>query len=329
MKNKMIAIILVLTLTLSMCGCQLALPEGGGAQRDRLIGCFVTTEYLDLFDFESYFNDNAGKLIGGGDVVLDGDTRDYQGRIYAEYYEETHTNDNGESVSTAGYRFSELEGIAYFAPTVFEREGQEYVTFQTGEGLSDVKNHVKSHDTETYFTELSATVYVPIDSENELSGNELSFYMNPVYQTADGSVYLTSGNGMMANSTEPGGLMSTKLSEEYTTTINGEEKTGGGSVEISFEAAYATELLRIIEISAEGEIVKKASLLPEELPESYAPNADTAYIIAESVSYGDDGEEYVERSFIEPDGEHEDIFILVEGESGWLVNDYCEVLWEG
>lgn len=327
MKNKMIAILLALALCLSMCGCQLALPEGQEAERDRLIGCFVTTEHLDLFDFEAYLNDNAGKLVGGGDITLEGDTREYQGRIYAELYEEPYTDSEGVEHVTYNYRFPDLEGIAYFAPTIFEKDGQEYITTQTGDGLNDVKTHVKSHNDDTYYTELSATVYVPIDSENELIGNEMCFYMNPVYQASDGSVYLTSGNGIAANSTDPGVLMSTKLSEEYKTTINGEEKTGGGSVEISFETAYVPSLLRIIEMDGKGNVVKLAELEPKALPESYTPDGDTAYIIAESLSRGADGGEVAARSFIEPEGEHKDIFVLVEGESGWLVNDYCEVLW--
>ncbi len=324
MKNKIIVCILVFALLLSLCGCQLALPEEGDAQRDRLIGCFVTTEHLDLFDFEAYLDDNLNKLSADGNITLDGDTSKYQGRIYAELYEEKYTDSEGVEHSTYNYRFTDLEGIAYFAPTVFERDGQEYVTFQTGEGLSEVNNHVKSHNEDTYYTELSATIYVPVDSENELTGSEICFYMNPVYQAADGSVYLTSGNGSAMNATGAGVVMSTRLSEEYTTTINGEEKTGGGSVEISYETAYVAASLRIIEMDSEGNALKTTELEVEKLPESYETLAQTEYIITESL---DKDGEAAQRSIIEPEGEHKDIFVLVPSENGWLVNNYCQVLW--
>ena len=328
MKNKIIVCVLTLALVLSLCGCQLALPEGEEAQRDRLIGCFVTTEHLDLFDFEAYFNDNAHKLVGGGDITLDGDTREYQGRIYAEFYEETITGENGESHTTGGYRFADLEGIACFAPRITEPNGDSYITFMTDKCLDKLHNGVKSTDVETYYTEMSATVYVPVDGESELLGDEDTFYMNPVYQAPDGSVYLTAGNGFQSNSTYPGELITTTLSEEYKTTVNGEETTGGGKVAITIETAYIPELLRVIEMDGSGNVLKLSEIEPSDLPENYKPQHDTAYIICEAVAIDAEGEYRTERSFIEPDGEDEDIYVLVPSENGWLVNNYCEVLWE-
>ena len=100
--------------------------------------------------------------------------------------------------------------------------------------------------------------------------------------------------------------------------------TGGGSVEISYETAYVAASLRIIEMDGAGNALKTTEIKVEKLPESYEPLAETEYIIAESIDAN--GESSV-RSIIEPEGEHEDIFVLVPSENGWLVNDYCEVLW--
>lgn len=327
MKNKIIAICLALIICLGLCGCQLALPDGEEAGRDRLIGCFITTEHLDLFDFEAYLNENANKLLKGDSMISERDSQKYSGRIYAELYEEAYTDSEGVEHTTYNYRFPELEGIAFFAPTVFERDGQEYITTQSGEGLNDVKNHIMSHNDDTYYTELSATIYAAVDAENELIGTEACFYTNPVYQAADGSVYLLSGNGMAMNAVSAGVVMSTKLSEEYKTTINGEEKIGGGSVEISFATAYVPHLLRVIEMDADGNTVKRRELAASELPESYQPDTATAYIIAEMVADTAGGEEYVERSFIEPEGENVDIYVFAESENGYLVKNYCQVLW--
>lgn len=328
MKNKITALLLILALCFSLCGCRLALPDGEDTQRDRLIGCFITTEYLDLFDFEAYINDNAAQLLKGDNIISSSDSDKYSGRIYAELYKEEFKDSEGVSHYTYNYRFPSLEGIAYFAPTINEGDDMEYVTFQTGEGLNDVKNHLKSHNEDTYYTELSATVYAPVDENAEFEGSEIAFYMNPVYQSADGEVYLVSGSGTAMNCTAAGMIMSKKLSEEYSVTINGEEKKGGGSVEISYYTAYIPELLRIIEMDAEGNVLKINELIPGALPESYMPQTETAYIISESVSVDTEGREFVERSIIEPDGDSSDIFSLVVGEGGWLVNEYCSVLWE-
>ena len=328
MKNKIIVICLALAFALSLCGCQLAHPEGDGATNDRLIGCFITTEHIDLFDFEGYFNDNANKLVSGGTIGIDGDTAAYQGKLYAEYYEETLHHEDGTEFTVGGYRFPDLEGIAYFAPTIYEEDGHQYVTFESGEGVNDVDNRVISHNDEDYCVELSATVYAPVDADDEFTGNEIIFYLNPVYQTAEGSIYLISGQGMAMNSTSAGMIMAQTLSEEYTTTVNGEKKTAGSSVEITYETAYVPRLLRVIEMDGAGMVLGVSELDPEKLPDTYTPRDGCAYMISESVSYAHDGSEIVTRGVIEPDGEERGLSVLTVGESGWMVSNYCEVEWE-
>lgn len=70
MKNKkrkslclsVLLLMQLLMLTL-LSGCQLA-REDEGENGDRLVGVFVTTEYIDLFDMERYLNDNL-RAVGG------------------------------------------------------------------------------------------------------------------------------------------------------------------------------------------------------------------------------------------------------------------------
>ena len=73
MNKKVTVTCLALALLVSLCGCQLAQPEGSNSSKaDRLVGVFVTTEYLDLYDadayLEEYLKNNAGS-------ISDGDTR--------------------------------------------------------------------------------------------------------------------------------------------------------------------------------------------------------------------------------------------------------------
>lgn len=74
-------LMLGLAMVLPLTGCQLALPGEESAQDDRLIGVYVTTEYLDLFDIESYLEDNLNAGWTGGEIT--GDTDPYEGRVYA------------------------------------------------------------------------------------------------------------------------------------------------------------------------------------------------------------------------------------------------------
>ena len=61
MKNKVgiAAICLATILLIILSGCRLAREDAGeNASEERLIGVFLTTESLDLFDFDSYLKDN-------------------------------------------------------------------------------------------------------------------------------------------------------------------------------------------------------------------------------------------------------------------------------
>ena len=91
MKNKIgiiiLACVLVVSFILGVTGAvTFAKDEPAdntdGTSKDRLIGVFITTEHLDLFDFESYFQDNANKVMSGGEISSS-DSAPYQGKLYA------------------------------------------------------------------------------------------------------------------------------------------------------------------------------------------------------------------------------------------------------
>lgn len=326
MKNRIIVCILSLALLLSLCGCRLAQPDEGGegVRRDRLIGCYVTTEHLNLFDMEAYLNDNIGRLSGGGNITLDGDTSQYQGRIYAELVTETLTNENGESYEYSEYRFTELEGISLFAPTV-NKDGESYITSVTDTPVNDVHFGSKSIDNgtgvETQGVDLEGTVYIPAD------GRAAKFYMNPVYQSDDGSVYLTAGSGLQYDTTL-GGASTLSLSDEQTRTVNGEESISyTAAVKMNFDAVAVPTLVRVIEMDAENSVLKTVDIIPGELPETYEPLGGTAYLLLETYTADEEGNEVIARSIAEKDGEEKNITVFVPVDEGYLVKALCEVLW--
>lgn len=81
MKKLSIALILALALVLS--GCSMLREDGAPAQEDRLVGIYITPEYVDTFDLEAYFEDNASSLINGGGEISSQDAAKYSQRIYA------------------------------------------------------------------------------------------------------------------------------------------------------------------------------------------------------------------------------------------------------
>ena len=89
MRKKWFGSILVLSMILLFSGCSLAKEDAGKEvldsekiSQDRLIGVVVTEEHLDLFDFESFLNDNINQIIKGKDVDGSMDKK-YQQAIYA------------------------------------------------------------------------------------------------------------------------------------------------------------------------------------------------------------------------------------------------------
>jgi len=290
---------------------------------DRLIGCYITTEHIDAFDFEAYFEEHAAELVNGGEVSPQYEL--YQNRVYAQLVEEVCTDSDGETHTTWNYAFPELEGVAYFAPLI-EREGESYTTFQTGEGLQNIHNRINSTDGGNSI-ELSATLYVPIDTVNATE-EEFCYYMNPVYQSEDGSVYLVGGSGYWTNLGDtPGVEMSTKLHEEFTQTSNGVSTEMVNSVEIECIAVYVPVSVTIIQMAKDGVVLSVESFLPTELPEQYAVEDGCEYIIMETHAFGSEGEDVIERRTIAPDTEDYDIYVLVPGENAFMTMVSSEVLW--
>ena len=98
MNKKAISICLVFAIFVSLCGCQLAQPESGNhTEADRLVGVFITTEYLDLNDADAYLDeylkDNAGSISDGDTIVLD--SQEHLGRVYATFVEEPYQDEDG------------------------------------------------------------------------------------------------------------------------------------------------------------------------------------------------------------------------------------------
>lgn len=328
MKSKYIIIcVLIFAMVLGLCGCSLARPDAGEGvsqqTHDRLIGCYITTEYIDAFDFEAYFEEHAAELVNGGKISPQYEL--YQNRIYAQMVEEEYTDSDGNTHTTWNYEFPELDGVAYFAPLI-EKDGESYTTFQSGEGLQNIHSKLNSTDGGDS-VELSATLYVPIDTVN-VTEDEFCYYMNPVYQSEDGSVYLVGGSGYWTNlSDSPGVEMTTKLHEEFTQTANGVITEMENSVEIECIAVYVPISATIIQMAKDGVVLSVESFLPEELPEKYAVEEGCEYIIMETHAFGSEGKDVIERKTIAPGTDDYNIFVLVPGDNGFMSMVSSEVLW--
>lgn len=274
MNKRLFAFLACLVLLLGCGGCQLADPEEDGtqaAEQDRLIGVFVTEEYLDLFDFDAYVSDNADKLAeGGGETVLSSqDSEAYGDRVWAAQ------KDNGDWV------FEGLEGMGYYAYR-YKSEAETGIASHLDEGLTGNGMHVTSTD-EGESVELEATIYHVPDSR-------VRYYFNPVCQAPDGAVYLTSGNGVTMEGTAEGEASAHTLSDSVTATgPDGGSTVTSCSVAVHVEIMNAPGEIVVLQMDKDSSVLDRKSYAPGQAPESLTPEPGCAYLVVETHKTGPEG----------------------------------------
>lgn len=303
MKKLIFAITMLLSAAM-LCGCTLARPNMGAdayTSPDRLVGVYITTEHIDTFDFEAYFSDNASLIINGGEIS-EADASAYTDKVYAV------KDDSGN------YVFPDTKGISYF----FTCESDEVVTYYTSHadaGISDTNTHFNSSETKDG-VDLSATVY-------GIAGQSIqAFYLNPVYQTSDGDVYLLPGNGVSGN-TSVGMIMSQTLSESHDImSEEGEMINQSTSVKIAYSIIEKPLSYTFIEMDASSNEILRREYKIGSVPDEYTADKNTAYIIVET--HYSDSTEYAVCPFDENEQAHIDTFIELEG-MGVLYKKYTHV----
>lgn len=308
---------------ISLTSCQLAVEDAGEiASDDRLAGYFVTTEYLDLFDFDGYLNDNINSF-SGGELIVDTDAQKYQGRLYGTLTTETLTSEEtGETAVIDKYIFEGIEGIPFFAATISVPEEQySYRTFITGDEISGGHTGVHTGDSEDNTT-LEGVVYVT--SSNII---RTTYYFNPVYQRADGSVYLTAGSGMTYSSDigGEGERYSQTMEDTYTVTENGITKTENISVKLSVSVMHKPEKIIILQMDDNSNLLARIEYAPGALPDTFVPEPDAAYLVVETHKRDTAGGAIIERDIYGNDADEIETFAARA--DGVCIKSWTQIEW--
>lgn len=292
--KKLIALLLACTL---LTGCQLASEKKNeDPMDDKLVGVFITFDDLDLgFDMEGYFNDHAGELVDGGEIVIEeGEAMAYEGKLWAQLGED-------------GWSFPGYEGL------LMGQMWQEdhWAGFST-EGFCERYTHVTQADTMDGIEE-EGTIYVPRDTQ------EFIFYSNPVYMTPEGEYYAVQGNGFSSGNMEIGG-MSQNINCEITWTEDGVEYTYSADFTTRIEGIDVPERIVLIHMSAENQELSREEHVPGQMPESVTPAEGTSYIIVEEYAG-----ELVTRSLYQP--ENDSIQVFYRTEKVYCLPQYTTIEW--
>ncbi len=302
MKRNLIitACMLVVTLLLGLSGFTLAQPDLGSTNNDKLIGLYITTEHLDLFDHDKFLNDNI-KNVADGKMVSDEDTSKYQGRLYATL------NDNNQ------YIFEGTDGIPYFYHTVSDEHG----TYST------VGGDVKIADGHTSIAYTDDGIEVTLDGTIYAAPSKgiIVFYYNPVYQSEDGHIYVMTGNGASLDSDgSEGSAFSHKIDSTTTVTENESTETYSISVTVSVTLKHPPVSHSILQFSSEGIIQSNDTYLPGNLPETITPHQNCSYIIIESIS-----NQNISRTLYQKDDNTIETFYL--GDNSILIKQFTGLEW--
>lgn len=270
MNKKVICVIcLLLAAMMSLSACQLAVPEmknpdaenpGGVEKYDQLMGVLITKGPMEEFDPLA--------------LIEDGEYTEYtdDSRVYGTVSEEGGI-----------YKFGDIAGTVLALHEVDEN----CYGFVMREGpVSDINHSVNAFE-EGAEHKIEGRVWVSEDAE------EVILYMNPIYQTPDGRVYVMSGEGSYFD--PRGGYEYTEsLSGETTRKENGETYIFSVRVEITVIAAAADETVTVIQMNENGEEIKRETFLADNMPEEFTTQAGTACLLVRCSGGGSDRWETVQ-----------------------------------
>lgn len=328
MKNKIIAIILtaavIVAFILGATGVisltKEKTPNSNDTINDRLVGVFITKESLNTFDFESYFNDNANKIISGGEISQ-ADSVPYQNKIYAKLVDDSYTDpDTGETIPGEKYVFEGVEGIGFFAAKYSGTGDSSYWGTSSDEGISD--SHVAFNTTDAGESiELKGTIYFSASASDNL------LFFNPVYQTPTGEVYTVEGECRSYGGEISNGVTgSMELKDEQKITVDGKSETVSTIINISTCFMDTPTGTIIFEFDKNGRIVSSKEYEPNHLPGEIRTKANTEYIIVETHMKSPKGEKTVSRELFQPDDESLFGFSCKEG--GICLKESCDIAWK-
>lgn len=296
---------------LSFCACSLAKPDAAlgadEAGKDRLVGYFITRDYVDLFDMEAFTEDHAGDILSGGEI---GSTDEYQGRLYAKKIKD----ENG----IEKYVFNDLEGTEFFVSTIGEGTNA-YTRVQAGTGITGSNHKMLIDDERGENFDLTGEIYIP-------AGERIILYFNPVYQSCNGDVYLVSGEGADLSMATAGISINHRIEQHLSADKEG-KNAYSCKVEVTVASTYIPEQLTIIEMGKNGELIKTEHLDVSEMPEEYQAADGTEYLIIETGSIDETGNMVLERELVMPEAEESSIRVFRIGEYGFACYEYCQVIW--
>lgn len=311
-------------LLLVLPGCRLAREDTGAEiQSDKMIGFFVTSEPLDLFDYDRYASGHMDEFTGGGDVAIE-PTAGYEERLYAVLEKTVLTGEDGSITERWEYVFPDLSGYGCYAPYMSAEvtgEPNDYWDVCSNEAFGEGSSHIDESDDGSELT-MEATLYVAQTDGQENHLNQKVWCLNPVWQTADGAVYVTCGQGVS-------GSLSDGVRMSQTITSTNRVSQGGKTVELTdsftvhIEGMSVPVRIEVAELDENSNLIKSGSYFPGEAPETYVPDGRAACILVTTHRRDSQGESVIRELYDDKDSG----FTTFMEKEGLCVPHWTELEW--
>lgn len=249
------------------------IPSGS----DRLVGLFITDTHIDSGTPEIIL-DSRGELT----------FREQDPKIYGSL-----TDDGSETPVT----FSGLEGYGIYSLQLQAEDSPDICNIFSADDVFTDLHYTASGNNNT----VEASLYVRAD-------RPCARYFHPVYQQADGRIYLLPGSGVSSDSFSEGTQYSQSVSQSQSTVLSGHEDTEESGFTVTLVAAASVENTEVIFMDRKNQVI---GILPEQQLDALFKKESarlelpdhTAYVILQQTtthsgetcrSLFDQGEEYLE-----------------------------------
>lgn len=265
MKSKyiiaIVCCVLIVSFLLGFTGVVNLSSYDAGNEQGRFVGVFVTFKALSLYDENQFMVSDSDSIINGSETYLD--TSNYEGRLYGTLIKETEVNSAGEEFICNKYDFDGVDGISFFVTdSTFVDPCLNDVDY------SIVCGEMFGETTEPDELTIKGTLTVDPNYKEE------DIFMNPVYQTSDGAVYVTQGDGFSLNNSG-----SVSVSEEYKTSNGDSETTKSVTVSLNFEVGSEAEEIELLQFSESGVLLDTSIYDLSSFPDTIETPENTDYII--------------------------------------------------
>lgn len=264
MKNKLnLLLLLTVIMAVLLSGCSLAKEESDADAKfkeDLLIGALVDVVQDD--EWVETERQMEGKVIRGDDNRVQGlEFPGFDGRYFAYYIDE-------------------------------DEDGKTHVV--TGDDAIVTTGSATNVNEEGTTEEMSGTLSFLLGKDED---DQPIFNMHPIYQRADGSVYVENTANSALGSMY--GDMTLSLSSSTTLTTNGKKESYGSTVKLTFHGMNWPVFYTILQYSDDDQLLKKETYEPEELPEELMADKGMAYVVVTMETTDAEGKKVMERTLYE------------------------------